>query len=304
MVDLKEALDRHELENLPFLKGAEFESIRGLLEGCPVKKLESGEVLISAGKHNETFYLLLSGQLRVHLKLSMDPIAILEPGEVVGEISVIDGQPTTAYVVADGDSRLLVMDENSLWSLVESSSRIARNLLYILAQRLRQGNALIATGRELQHKYEFYATTDAVTGLYNRRRLNTILARQMERSQIDRQALSVILIDIDSFKKYNDTYGHVAGDSVLYAVAGCIRKGMRPGEIIGRYREDEFMILLPDTDATTSEGLGERLCKAVSEAKMFTSDRDSLASVTISVGVAQMTAEDTPETFMAKADRA
>ncbi len=143
MVDQKESVDMGALEDVFLFKGVELESLQGVLEGCSVQKLKSGEVLIYAGKPNHSIYLLLSGHWRVQLDLSLQPIARLEPGELVGEISVVDGQPTTAYVAADEDCRVLVLDESTLWSLVGASPRIARNLLYILAQRLRRGDSLI-----------------------------------------------------------------------------------------------------------------------------------------------------------------
>ena len=108
-----------------------------------MQKFKRDEVVLSAGEPNHSIHLLLSGQLRVQLELSLQPIARLEPGELVGEISVVDGQPTTAYVVADEDCRVLILEASTLWSLFEASPRIAHNLLYIVVQRLRKGDALI-----------------------------------------------------------------------------------------------------------------------------------------------------------------
>jgi len=96
------------------------------------------------GRPHKFLYLLLSGRLRIHLKkLTLNPIAILEPGEVAGEMSVIDRQPASAFVVAHEDCRLLLLDEETIWSVVESYPVVARNLLLILSQRLRQGNVLV-----------------------------------------------------------------------------------------------------------------------------------------------------------------
>ncbi len=142
------------------------EQYRGLLEECPEQELKRDEVLIHAGQPNEFLYLLLSGRLRIHLKLTFDPIAILERGEVVGELSLIDGKLTSAYVVADTDCRLLVLDEQTIWSLVDASPT-AQNLLITLARRLRHGNSQILTSQQLQHEYENYAVSDALTGVYN-----------------------------------------------------------------------------------------------------------------------------------------
>ena len=117
MVDQTESVDLGELENMLLLKGAELESIQGLLETCSVQCLKKGEVLIHAGQPNHILYLLLSGRLRIHLELELNPIVVLEPGEIVGELSLIDGQLTSANVVADKDCRLLVLGEKALWSL-------------------------------------------------------------------------------------------------------------------------------------------------------------------------------------------
>ncbi|MDA2929306.1 cyclic nucleotide-binding domain-containing protein, partial [Acidobacteria bacterium AH-259-O06] len=136
-------LSKRELENSLLLRGVELEAVIGLLQDCPVRELKRGEVLIQAGQPNQFLYLLLSGRLRIHLKLKLDPIIVLEPGEVVGELSLIDGQLTSAYVVAHEDCRLLTLHEKTMWSLVEDSHAVARNLLFILSRRLRHGNAAI-----------------------------------------------------------------------------------------------------------------------------------------------------------------
>ena len=143
MANQKESFELSELKDVFLFKEVELGSIQGILENCPVQKFKSGEVVLSAGESNGSIHLLLSGQLRVQLDLSLQPIARLKPGELVGEISVVDGQPTTAYVVADEDCRVLVLDESTLWSLFEASTRIAHNLLFIVVQRLRKGDALI-----------------------------------------------------------------------------------------------------------------------------------------------------------------
>ena len=158
-----------------------FGSVRGLLEECPLRELKPEEILIQAGERNESLFLLLSGRLRIHLKLDDDPITILNAGDVVGELSLIDKQLTAAHVVADESCRLLVLDEETMWSLMDASP-VARNLLFLLARRVRHGDALLVTSQQLQRQYEHYSTTDALTGLYNRRWLDRTLERQMERS--------------------------------------------------------------------------------------------------------------------------
>ncbi len=126
MSSLKHLLDRNELQNTCPSRGIELEPVMGLLEDCPVRELKEGAVLIHAGKPNPFLYLILSGRLCIHVeKLTLDPIAILEPGEIAGELSIIDGQMASASVVAHEDCRLLEIDEKSMWTLVEDSHAIA-----------------------------------------------------------------------------------------------------------------------------------------------------------------------------------
>ena len=143
MANQKESFELGELKDVLLFREVELGSIQDILENCSVQRFKSDAVVLSAGESNGSIHVLLSGQLRVQLDLSLQPIARLKPGELVGEISVVDGQPTTAYVVADEDCRVLVLDESTLWSLFEASTRIAHNLLFIVVQRLRKGDALI-----------------------------------------------------------------------------------------------------------------------------------------------------------------
>ncbi|MCZ6876546.1 MAG: cyclic nucleotide-binding domain-containing protein [Acidobacteria bacterium] len=144
MGDDQKPLNKWELETSILWKGVELDSVLDLLQDCPIKEFTEGAVLIQAGQPNDFLYLILSGRLRIHLKdLTLAPIVMLEPGEVVGEMSVFDRQPASAYVVAQEDSRLLVLDRATIWSLIEIYPIVARNLLFVLAQRLRSGNALV-----------------------------------------------------------------------------------------------------------------------------------------------------------------
>ena len=144
MGDDQKSLRKWELETSILWKGVELDSILDLLQDCPIKEFTEADVLIQAGQPNDFLYLILSGRLRIHLKdLTLAPIVMLEPGEVVGEMSVFDRQPASAYVVAQEDSRLLVLDRATIWSLIEIYPIVARNLLFVLAQRLRSGNALV-----------------------------------------------------------------------------------------------------------------------------------------------------------------
>ena len=144
MPNIKELLDIHEQLSTSLLRGVEFEFVEDVLEACPIEELKKDEILITPGQPRRFIYLLLSGRLSVHLnKLMTDPILILEPGEVAGEMSVVDHQPASAYVVAQEGCRVLVMNDKAIWALVDRCPIVARNLLFILSQHVRRGNVLI-----------------------------------------------------------------------------------------------------------------------------------------------------------------
>ncbi len=132
------------------------------------------------------------------------------------------------------------------------------------------------------------AITDGLTELFNHRYFYEALDRLLERSRRDAVPLSIIMAEIDHFKKHNDTYGHRSGDEVLRTVAGLLRRGSRPSDVVARYGGDEFMVVLPGVGKAAAHETAERLRRTV-EAYPFAGNGDgapSIASVTMSMGVA------------------
>lgn len=130
-----------------------------------------------------------------------------------------------------------------------------------------------------------YAERDHLTGLFNRRYMDERLNYEITRAQQEGASLSLCMADIDFFKRYNDTYGHPAGDRVLRAVAEALTGGLRPGDSVSRYGGEEFLIMLPDTDAEAARQVAERLRARVMELAIMheTSPIDEV--LTISLGV-------------------
>lgn len=296
---------RADLERMSLFSGADLHSIEGLLDSCSVRALQAGEILIEAGKPNRTLYLLLSGRLRIHLaSLDSQPVCLLEAGESVGELSVIDQKPTSAFVVADVPSRALEVDHDLFWALANASHAIASNMLITLAQRLRANNSAVSESLELQRLYKRHATIDQLTGLHNRRWLDDVLPRQVKRSVMSASLLSLMMIDVDHFKKFNDNFGHLAGDQVLYAVAQTMLKCVRPTDMLARFGGEEFVAILPDTDMEGARIVAERIRQGVANTIVKMADERSLPSVTVSLGLAQMAPSASVETLLTAADEA
>ncbi len=169
--------------------------------------------------------------------------------------------------------------------------------------RLREGHqALDAANETLRRKNEELETlsvTDGLTGLHNRRRLMESLTDEVRRSQRLKHTFSVLMVDVDHFKKYNDTFGHLAGDGVLARVAALLREATREVDDVARYGGEEFLVMLPETGMTEALEIAERV-RACVAAEVFPGRR-----ITVSIGVSEFPLYgNTPEQVIAAADEA
>ena len=156
-----------------------------------------------------------------------------------------------------------------------------------------------AREREGQGELERLSVTDGLTGLYNRRHLMGTLANEVQRSRRLRRAFSVLLADVDHFKQYNDTHGHLGGDAVLVKIAEILRQTTRGVDSVARYGGEEFLVMLIEAPIATAAAVGERLRARVA-AEEFGGGR-----VTVSVGAAEYpTHGETPEELIGSADAA
>ncbi len=132
-------------------------------------------------------------------------------------------------------------------------------------------------------RLEVLSETDQLTGLCNRHKLDRSLKQEMEKARRYKRELSYILIDIDYFKRINDTYGHASGDEVLVKVAEILRSHVRSSDIVGRMGGEEFLIISPETDGKSAFLLAEKL-RRITEEYPFS----QIGQLTISIGVAQL----------------
>jgi diguanylate cyclase (GGDEF)-like protein len=281
-------------------------SLESVLPRCHVIEIEAGNTLIERGLKNEHLFLVLRGSLRVHLDDGQMPHQVLlGPGECVGEISVIDGRGATATVVTAARTRLLRLDRETLWYLVGSTESAARNLLLIFSGRVRRDNDLLLASLGQRRELERMATVDELTGLHNRRWLDDVFARQMERCMRTDTTVSLLFADVDSFKEFNDRYGHLTGDRALQHVAAVLVACLRPTGLIARYGGEEFAVLLPGAALEQAMVVAERVRSALADKHMVVGeDKSTLAAITLSLGVAQMRQGDTLATLAQAADAA
>jgi two-component system cell cycle response regulator len=156
-----------------------------------------------------------------------------------------------------------------------------------LRVRLRAGRRIIELQNELLAAREILhakATRDSLTGMLNHEEILGILDKELARSEREGVCVSIIMADIDHFKKINDRYGHLAGDAVLRIIAQKMHSMARTYDSIGRYGGDEFLIILPECCMECAAAFAERLCSFISSDQIDTSE--GLIPVTLSLGVA------------------
>jgi diguanylate cyclase (GGDEF)-like protein len=292
------------LRGSPLLQGVSEHNLHQLAARATFCTLQGNAALIKAEEYGEALYVLLSGELAVHLPGSVrHELARIVPGETVGEQSLIDGRPHSADVIALRQSRIMVLPGAMLWQLMQDQPAIALNLLRLLSLRMRHSNAELGDAFQLQHELQLAAETDALTGLHNRRWMEEMFARVMRRNRLEPTALSLLMIDIDHFKRVNDTHGHIEGDQVLRRTATLIRSMLRPGDLCARYGGEEFSALLPDVDATQAMHIAERLREALANTRFTLSNSASL-SVEVSIGMAQWDKQCSLSQLQQQADQA
>jgi len=201
--------------------------------------------------------------------------------------------------------------ENNYWGAIKGYSTDKKELfddydlrlLSILASLI----GLILNNAMLFKKVESLAITDGLTGLYTRTHFIERLQEEIERAKTNSIPISIAMIDIDYFKKVNDTYGHLAGDTFLKQLSNILRRRFRSVDVLARYGGEEFAVLMYHTTIQESYKILEEVRKMVEEEKFFMpieSYRPIQIKKTISIGIAELTTEETPDELIKKADDA
>ena len=282
------------------------EELDRLLSQCDYRQMQEGETLLSPDVENHYLYVIISGRLGIRFAPDDEeiPLTAVIPGECVGEMSVFDSRLPSTQVFASEASTVLQIEQDLLWRMVSASHEIARNLLYIMSERVRYSNLVVADSLEMQRKYQRYATIDALTGLHNRYWLDDMFDREIRRSERDGLTASLLMIDVDHFKDFNDEYGHLAGDKVLVAVGESITRPLRPNDLVARFGGEEFSVMLPETILENAVAIAERLRERVRDTWPGEVSGEELPKVTVSIGVTEFKPGDSLEVMLASADDA
>jgi diguanylate cyclase len=187
-------------------------------------------------------------------------------------------------------------------SLVQATKEMEKNNL-ALEERLSASKQEI---NQLQENLEVVRTeslTDPLTSLANRKYLDEALVKAIAAASGKGAPLSLLMTDIDHFKRFNDTYGHLTGDQVLRLVAMSVRQNVKGHDVAARYGGEEFVVVLPDTLLQSASTLADHIrCAVMNKELKKRSNGENLGRITISIGVAALRPGDTPQTLIERAD--
>jgi diguanylate cyclase len=184
------------------------------------------------------------------------------------------------------------------------ATKDVRSTNQTLEARLRETRGEIETLRETLEAVRMESLTDPLTGIANRKHFEEMLVKTLDQALVERSPLALVVIDIDHFKRFNDTYGHLTGDQVLRLVGMTMREQVKTKATLARFGGEEFGIILPDSTLDTAMATAERVRASVMARELIKrSTGESLGKVTVSVGVAAMRKGDTAISLLERADQ-
>ncbi|CAN5372607.1 diguanylate cyclase [soil metagenome] len=296
------------LSDLQIFRDVDEQSVAGMLADCEVLTLAPGEFAPEATGKGARLYVVLRGALMVGMASSADAVdgaaSKVLPGECAGELSVLDEDTKSAEMSAIEETELLVIEPATLWKLIDESNGVARNLLRLLAFRVRTANVQIRRRQKVGEFYRQMSMVDGLTDLQNRAWLNDHLPALVSSAHAVSNPLSIIMIDIDHFKQFNDRYGHQAGDQALRLAARVLSDTLRPRDFAVRYGGEELMVILPNTNQKSGMIVAQRLCERLRQSVVFADMHKPLPHMTASFGVACLAPEQDADGLVAAADAA
>ena len=284
-----------------------------------VVKAERGSLMLFDHKKEELY-------IKSSVRLSKKTVSVvrIKPGEGVAGWVFKEGKP---LLVKEGEKdprfKKFEEEEEELKSVISVPLKIKNKVIGVInADDKREGDffsiddlnlfstfanqaAIAIQNAQLHQEVKQQAITDGLTGLYNFRYFQERLEEEVKRAQRFKRPLALIMADIDHFKKFNDTYGHLKGNKVLKSLANILRSNIREVDIVARYGGEEFIIILPEADREEAEKIAERIRSKVEKCNFADEKNHPERKITISLGITSCFQENiTPQGLVQKVDQA
>lgn len=219
-----------------------------IMEGTFAWALNRNQAIIVPSVRGR-YYLML------HVIATQARIRGMFVGRLADSVKNID-VPTLNALTITLRTTAHAMESCTLYAMLREH---AQNLEWTVQERTKELEATTQELKKTNEKLAALSDTDSLSGIYNRRFLMKSLKREIKRAKENMECLSLIILDIDHFKRINDTYGHQNGDIVIKTVANVCQKSMRINDILARYGGEEFVVVLPNTSLSDSLSIAERL---------------------------------------------
>lgn len=226
----------------------------------------------------------------------------------------MDGLELTDRIKNEYDIDVIVMTGYSGdYSYEEAISKGASDFVFkpvrfeellLRLRRVLKERLLTQERVQMLDKLKRLSITDGLTKLYNSRYFYNQIKAEIDRTSRYQRPLSLLLLDIDKFKEYNDGYGHLEGDKVLVGLGQVIKKCLRKMDSAYRYGGEEFTVILPETEGDEAATVAERIRSMVAAEKFFPEGRDEPCAITISIGVTEFVKDEKVSIFVQRADKA
>jgi diguanylate cyclase (GGDEF)-like protein len=286
--------------------------LEAVAAGLAEKKVAAGETIFCEGDVGSELFIVKQGLVKIALRASdgsEKELARFQPGNFFGEMSIVDDAPRSATCQAVADSVLYRMHERDYYRVLENQPRAAIKIMYkmlnTIAQRLKATSHFVADMVRWGNEASRRAITDEITGAFNRRYLDRLLADRFSGGGPGGQPFGLVMMDIDRFREINEAHGHDVGNKLLGAVVEVIKRVLKESDSLARYGGDEFTIFLPDTGLAEAAARAEEIRRAIEAMTIRIAPVETPLAVTVSQGVAAYpdTSEDL-EAIKKAADRA
>jgi diguanylate cyclase (GGDEF)-like protein len=291
------------------LKPKDLEVISKLLVSVTFPK---DTVIFNQGEAGTDLYIILRGQVGSSLLLpngKQKEIVTFQAGNFFGEMAIVDNSARSATCTAKEETECLRLGKTDFFGLMSTHPGIAIDAMYkmlnITSQRLRNTSKFLLDMVRWGDDASRRAITDEITGAYNRRYLDNALDDLFFTAKNSGKTLSLIMGDVDYFRKINEAYGHDVGDKTIVEVVKVFKKHLRQKDVLARYGGDELTVILPETHPDEAFSIAETIRIGVADIDMFKGFDGALKQITTSQGIACFPKHaDDLKTLKEKADQA